>query len=60
MATIVARKGATGPSFQARERLTRDGDLIHKESKAGDLTLAALSRAMNGQGSARMPMILDS
>jgi hypothetical protein len=33
MATIVTRKGATGPSFQARLRLTRNGELIHKESR---------------------------
>jgi hypothetical protein len=41
MATIVARKGASGPSFQARVRLTRDGELIHQESKTFTTRAAA-------------------
>lgn len=45
MATIVTRKGVAGPSFQARLRLTRDGELIHKESKTFATKAAAKSRA---------------
>ena len=41
MATIVARKGATGPSFRARVRLTPDGELIQKESKTFSTKTAA-------------------
>lgn len=33
MVTIVTRKGANGPGFQARLRLTRNGKLVHKESR---------------------------
>ncbi|GFE87812.1 tyrosine-type recombinase/integrase [Steroidobacter agaridevorans] len=41
MATIVTRKGESGPSFQARLRLTRNGELIHKESKTFSTKAAA-------------------
>lgn len=41
MATIVARKRADGPRFTARIRLTRDGELIHKETKTFSTKAAA-------------------
>lgn len=41
MATIVARKRADGPRFTARIRLTRDGDLIHEETKTFSTKAAA-------------------
>lgn len=48
--TIVARKGATGPSFQARVRLTRDEELIHEESKTFS-TKTPKAWAQNGKSS---------
>ena len=55
MATIVARKGANGPSFQARVRLTRDGELIHKESRTFSTKTAAKEWARNREVALKDP-----
>lgn len=41
MATIVARKRAAGPRFSALIRLTRDGELVHGESRTFSTKAAA-------------------
>jgi len=58
MATIVARKGASGPSFQARVRLTSDGGLIHKESKTFSTKTAAKAWAQNREVQLKDPKVL--
>jgi integrase len=41
VATIVTRKRADGPRFTARIRMTRDGELIHKETETFSTKAAA-------------------
>lgn len=41
MATIVTSKGADGPSFQARVRLTKNREIVFKESKTFATKVAA-------------------
>jgi integrase len=58
MATIVTRKGAAGPSFQARLRLTRDGELIHKESRTFSTKAAAKTWAQRREVELQDPKAL--